>query len=96
MTATEQLAERIVKENGYLAARVIDGRIFVLQRLAFTTGILVNVNEWGYSHRYCYPNHADALEAFATWDGKGDAPGNWIKRKGEGGDFANPNYEECA
>ncbi len=91
MTTSEQL-DRIKKENEFLDIKVMNGKVYALNRFIYTTGLLVGVNEHTYEHRYCYPNHADAREAFATWDGVGLAPGNWIKRKGSDGEMANPDY----
>lgn len=94
MTTPEQLAH-IAEANDFLDIRVlaIGGKVVALQRFIYTTGLLVGVDEYSYTHRYCFPNYADAREAFATWAGAGDPPGNWIKRKGLGGEYANPNYE---
>lgn len=74
--------------------RSTNGKVIAVCRFIYTTGILVGVTEHGYDHRYCFPNYADALEAFAKWDGAGDPPGNWIKRKGADGEYSNPNYAE--
>lgn len=95
-TADDQLAraQRIAKANEYIDVKVMNGKIYGVLRFIYTTAIMVGVDEIGYQYRYCYPNYADALADFATWDGNGDPPGNWIKRKGRGGDFANPNYSE--
>jgi hypothetical protein len=88
-------SERIAaaEGHGYFDVKVLDGKVCGLLRLAFTTGLIVDIGKYGYNCRYCYPRHGDAVEALAAWDGKGDPPGNWIKRKGGGGDVENPNYE---
>lgn len=75
----------------YQSPKEIPGQgICALQRMMFTTGLFVGINEVGYRGRYCYSNYADAKEALEQWDGFGDPPGPWIKWKGEGGDRSNP------
>lgn len=98
-TATDDEArlariQEVAKANSCLMTKVMNGKVYGLVRFIYTTGLMVDVNEYGYAYRYCYESHADALSDFLTWDGRGDPPGNWIKRKGGGdGDFANPAYE---
>jgi hypothetical protein len=41
----------------------------------------------GYKGRYCYPSFAEAKSALLIWDGVGHPPGEWIKYKGEDGEF---------
>ncbi len=78
---------------GCFDIKVIEGLgICALKRFAFTTGLLVGIDEFDYNHRYCYPIHADAIEDFKIWDGIGAPSGQWIKRKGNGDDLSNPNY----
>ncbi len=66
-----------------------NGQLCGLQRMAFTVGIFVGIGKFTYSHRYCYHNLRDALDAYKEWDGKGD-PEGFIVRKGLGADY-NPN-----
>lgn len=91
MSTTTDRIQAIAKAEGYLATKVVDGKVYGVTRFIFTTGLVADVTDIGYDHRYCFENHADAVEAFAVWVG-GDPTGNWVKRKGRGGDFANPNY----
>jgi len=58
----------------------------------FTVGVVVNPTFDTYAHRYCFKYFSDALIALIEWDGEGDLPGNWIKKKGWGVDEENPNY----
>ena len=75
----------LLESLGYFALRELpDGRWIGLQQMLFTCGLFVDLNENGYDHRYCYATVADALAAVGTWDGAGDPPGPWIKRKGRG------------
>jgi hypothetical protein len=60
-------------------------RLCCLERYIFTVGLLTHATFdypcYRYAARYCYPTLAEAKEALATWDGKGDPPGPWIKEK---------------
>ena len=58
----------------------------------FTWGLLVNLQPFGYDVRYCYENEADARAALASWDGAKHPAGPWIKCKGAGVDFLNPEF----
>ena len=82
-------------DDDYFKTRSLsDGRRIGLGNLLFTTGLYVDIDEIGYSHRYCYPSSVDALLAFQNWDGAGHPPGNWLVRKGLGGDLRNPALEQ--
>ena len=64
-----------------------------VQRMMFTNALLVGMDRTGYRTRFCYPLGMPAIEALATWDGRDDPPGPWIKEKGApGGDRHNPRY----
>jgi hypothetical protein len=82
-------------ENGYEQCRQLsDGRWIGLYRMMYTVGLFVGLDEYGYSHRYCYDTYSEAKEDVLLWDGKNDPPGNWIKRKGLGTDLSNPNFHK--
>lgn len=86
--------EVLLNHDGYFFHREYDNiGLVALTRMAFTVGLMVDIDFEGkcYYQRYCYPSLQDAYRALETWDGQGLPPGNWIKRKGEGGDFSNPN-----
>jgi len=71
-------------ENSYLAPRLLpSGEWAALHRFIFTTGLVVGIDEHGRRTRFCYERFEDAFAALATWDGRGDPPGPWIKEKGE-------------
>lgn len=53
-----------------------DGRLIGLRRLMFHWTIHVDIDETGYSDRYCFATRQLAQEAFDLWDGTGD-PINW-------------------
>lgn len=82
-----------LKSMGYIGEKDTDehGVCAVSPHFIYTVAIVCGINEVGYRYRYCYPTLLDAMSAFNDWDGCGHPPGNWIKRKGEGGDLPNPN-----
>jgi hypothetical protein len=83
--------EIFLTKQGYTNLKEIDGKICGLTRLAFTTGLCVDLDMHGYKYRYCYSQHADAAEALAKYSDTSQHPdGDWIKRKGDGGDLSNP------
>lgn len=85
--------EEWCKENNYSEVKEIKGVWCGVSRFAFTTAIVVGLDKYGYNHRYCYPAHTEATLAFMLYEDPSEAPkGNWIKRKGSGGDYSNPNY----
>ena len=68
---------------GYAAPIKINGEIVAIGGFLFTTGIIVGLDETGYSHRYCYASPLEAHEALVSWILSGDAePSGFIKRKG--------------
>lgn len=85
--------EDMIKE-GYELPILINGSWCALMRMAFTTGLIVDIDEIGYSHRFCYEHYYEAKQALENYQDTEIFPdGNWIKRKGLNGDFTNPNYE---
>jgi hypothetical protein len=81
-----------LQAEGYQNVRSVPGRgVCGLYRFAFTTGLVIGIDDIGYYGRYCYSNRQDALEALEKWDGQGDPEGPWIKYKGDGGERSNPN-----
>lgn len=89
---------RFLKENGYEQIIKINQKWCALHRFAFTVGLVVGIDKFGYERRYCFDKWSDALESLQIWLGFGHPSGNWIKCKGtfegERVDIANPNYVE--
>jgi hypothetical protein len=85
------------KANGYENVTKINNKWCGLIRLAFTSGLVVGLNQYGYERRYCFHTWSEALESLLVWDGIDHPSGNWIKCKGTYkdfcGDIPNPNYE---
>lgn len=91
MKLTEELKDQLSIE-GYTELQEIPGRgICGLYRFILTVGLVYGIDEIGYRGRWCYPSMTDAKLALALWSGKGDPSGEWIKYKGEGGEYSNSN-----
>lgn len=75
---------------GYRELREINGVLCGLCRFAFTTGLVVGLDDVGYERRYCYEHAADAALALQEWSGEGHPSGPWIKLKGRCVDILNP------
>ena len=89
------MSDDFFRKNSYTDVREIPTKgICALQQMCFTTGLFCKINPFNYAYRYCYHSLAEARDAIETWDGEGHPPGNWIKRKGQGDDLPNPNYED--
>lgn len=57
----------------------------------FTHAIAYGIDEEGnIEGRYCFTERIDAVIALSLWDGKGDPSGDWIKHKGQSGEYRNP------
>jgi len=88
------LIKKMTKE-GYFSLRYVDGRgLCGLRDFAFTVGLCYGLDENSYLGRYCYPKHLsnDASIALSVWSGKEDPIGGWVKHKGIGGEWSNPNH----
>lgn len=85
-----------LEQEGYSHITFIRGKgLCGLRRFMFTTGLVIGLTKDSYGGRYCYTNHADALEALKKWEGAGEAnsdpkDSHWIKYKGFGEDRPNP------
>lgn len=83
--------ERTILALGYYRAKPLsNGEWLALQRMLYTTGLFIVVDEDWWRTRFCYERSADAEAAFAVWDGLGDPPGMWIKQKPQ--DRLNPRW----
>lgn len=70
-------------ELGYNNVRLLPtGQLAGLHSFMFTVGVVVGLSQLGYKVRYCYASAVEALAALNEWNGSGDPPGPWIKRKG--------------
>jgi hypothetical protein len=80
---------------GFIVTKQISGEWCGVQKYMFTYGLTIGIDEFGYFCRYCYESPGEAILALLTWDGEGDPPGNWIKKKGHG-EYLNPDYHPHA
>lgn len=81
----------LLADQGYQHIKSSNGKICALRRFAFTTALLVGLDDVGYELRYCYEHACDAATALSAWDGHGHPPGPWIKCKGAGIELLNPD-----
>lgn len=71
-------------QDFYAATRTLpDGRVCGVHRLLYHWTLHVDVHEFGYEDRYCYPTMAGAVLAMADWDGAGD-PVGWNRHPKSG------------
>ena len=87
----EQVIAFLIKQGYPFVVRLETGEYAGVARQIFTTGLFVGLDDFGYRCRYCFETQAEATAVLFIWDGKGDPPGGWIKRKGEDGEYLNPN-----
>lgn len=63
--------EWMEQHHGYSNVRLVEGRgLCGLMRQAFTTGVFVNLEEYGHSGRICFDTWQDAELFLRDWDGK--------------------------
>lgn len=80
-------------EQGYMPLREVEGRgLCGIRRMLYTVGLFYGLTNDSYEGRYCYETFAEAVIGLFTWDGKSDPDGDWIKHKGQIGEYSNPNY----
>jgi hypothetical protein len=82
MEMTKELFNALVKE-GYECIRMLPGgEASGIKRFIHTWAIVVGIDKFGYRCRYCYETQHAAYIHHLQWEGKGDPPGPWIKKKG--------------
>lgn len=99
---TNKELEEKLKEEGYFNLRWLKWKgksvLCGLSKFAFTFGLIINLEEYSYSYRYCYPSAIEAIisinELKEVPEYPSDMVGNWIKCKGLGLDLSNPNYKK--
>lgn len=75
--------------NTYAEPRVLTdgpftGNYVHLAQMLFTCAVIVSDADDGNPiTRWCYHTRREAKAALDAWDGNGDPPGEWIKRKPE-------------
>lgn len=61
--------------------RLPDGSIAAMYKLLYTTGLVLGVDRYGYSRRFCFACPVLALEAFEALVSEDDVPQGWIARR---------------
>ncbi len=94
----------LLVNNGYEMLFEIKGKgVCGIKRFAFTTGLVVGLDQSGYKERYCYKNRIDAIYALIEWQEMtnqrltvaGDPEDEeWIVYKGPEGDRPNPKNDK--
>jgi hypothetical protein len=84
----------LLKKEGYYNVRYIKGKGYCgLRDFLFTVGLCYGIEQYSYAGRYCYPKVVadESRIALEIWSGHGDPVGSWLKHKGVGGEWSNPN-----
>lgn len=82
-------ADQLIAGTFYAEPRVLESGPFAghwvhLAQMLFTCAVMVSSSDDGNPiTRWCYPTRREAKAALDAWDGNGDPPGRWIKRKPE-------------
>ena len=61
--------EQAAIDNGYSHIREIDGVVCGLMRFMYTVGVCYGIDAVGYSGRFCFSNHLNAVMFLQEWDG---------------------------
>lgn len=78
----QALAEHLVSEEGYKAARVLpDGSVAAILDLMFTRAIVLDCTATGYGNRFCFENKALADQRFLELRSDEDVPEGFIARR---------------
>ena len=83
-----------LKAEGYVHCIVLPtGEIAGIQKMLFTCGLFVGLDDYGWRTRFCYERSEEARKALDAWDGLGDPSGPWIKEKPS--DRLGPGIQTC-
>jgi len=85
---------KIAEKHGYTHVKLLPCGATGILEFAYTTAIVLGIDDVGYSGRYCYETHAEAVEALEQYSGTGDPSGPWIKYKGRGGERMGPGIHD--
>jgi len=79
----DEEATEFWEDMGYEKCVKINGQIVGLRQFLFTCAIVVDMDDTGYSHRYCYHSALEAFGGLVNWAIEGGKePSGYIKRKG--------------
>ena len=80
--AQQELADWLVEDGGYSAARVLpDGSIAATLDLLYTRAICLGVTRWGWENRFCFEDRALADRRFAALESEEDEPAGFTARR---------------
>lgn len=88
-------------DNEFIHARMIPSQgVCGIQRFIFTWGLccgIINPFDSPYIYRFCYRDFSECYHDLLHWDGNNCPSGDWMKRKGMGGDLLGVNkaHEEA-
>lgn len=84
MNADQALCDEIVRENDYLAGRVLpDGSIACIVQLVTTRAIILGVSRYGWTRRFCYRDYIAMMSEYGKLQTEDDEPQGWIARRPE-------------
>jgi hypothetical protein len=79
---TNELVQRIKEEQGYLQVKELeDGSIAAILDLMYTRAIILGVDAYGYSSRFCFKDRALADRRFLELTSEDDVPEGFIARR---------------
>lgn len=93
---TEAELDALRQAGDFLAVRELpDGSVAGLQRLMYTTSLVLGVDEFSWRYRFCYRDPLGALADFVAIQGERDVPdGPWVACRPEvrleGGRYPTP------
>lgn len=71
-------------EQGYMAGRQLDESLWLCVHKMIFTWRLMLCTERQVLDFACYHTPAEALLAWALWDGRSEPPGEWVRHHGSG------------
>jgi len=75
--------EQIIKMGYEKPRQLPDGTWCALYRMIYTVGVIVDITEIFYGHRFCYKHYENAEQALLSMSHIDDDPIGYIKRKPE-------------
>jgi hypothetical protein len=88
------LIDHLHKQGYSFMKRLHNRGMCGVQKMIFNWTICVGMDYSGVTGRFFFDDGVEAQFSLRNWrDGLVDPPGNWIKYKGEKGEYMNPNYK---
>lgn len=80
-TERDELVEWLREQYPEGVRALPDGSIAALHPLLFTTSVVLGVDRWGYSRRFCFEQESKAREVFEALESEDDEPEGYIARR---------------